>query len=494
MALVLKDRVVESSASSGTGTFTLDGAQSGYQSFAAIGNGNTTYYTIENTQTSEWEVGVGTYNANTLSRDTVLSSSNGGSLVDFSSGPKNVFVDLPSEKVAPTDALGTMAYQNANAVAITGGTISLNAGTVALPSLSTTGDTNTGIFFPAADTIAFTEGGTEAMRITNAGNVGIGTSGPTARLDVRGNVSIINSPEARIDVSGSTSNFAINCTDSDYATFASGGSSLGFGITYGSGLFICENATGRIGVGTDTPTTTLDVAGTGKFTAVTTPSVTAPTTDLTLNAVSTGAIKFVTAGGLQAQINNATTAAQYTLLARANASNTQKITAFGTASLALQSTGGGTISLRTGDETNTQVVVNHIGSAVNNLQLQGAATGVGETQGPLLSVQGSDGNINMRYLTKGAGSHYFSTNLTQIQFRIAHGAGTANNRLAVVGSNAGLSPILFSEGTDTDIDLALTPKGAGRIRFGAYTATILTPTGFIEIKDSGGTTRRLLVG
>lgn len=98
MPLVVKDRVLETTSSTGTGTITLGGALTGYQSFSVIGDGNTTYYTIAGG--TEWEVGIGTYTASgaTLSRDTVLESSNGGSLVNFSSGTKNVFVTYPAEK------------------------------------------------------------------------------------------------------------------------------------------------------------------------------------------------------------------------------------------------------------------------------------------------------------------------------------------------------------------------------------------------------------
>ena len=101
MALVLADRVQESAATTGTGTFTLDGAVLGYQSFAAVGDGNRTYYTIVEQASSNWEVGIGTYTASgtTLSRDTVIASSNSGSLVDFGAGSKSVFVDMPSEMV-----------------------------------------------------------------------------------------------------------------------------------------------------------------------------------------------------------------------------------------------------------------------------------------------------------------------------------------------------------------------------------------------------------
>jgi len=105
MALTLKDRVLESSTSTGTGSFTLTGAQTGYQSFSAIGNGNTTYYTIQGknpdgTLTGEWEVGVGTWSTgNTLSRDTVLSNSLGTTAkIAFSAGAKDVFCDYPASK------------------------------------------------------------------------------------------------------------------------------------------------------------------------------------------------------------------------------------------------------------------------------------------------------------------------------------------------------------------------------------------------------------
>jgi hypothetical protein len=98
MPLIVKDRVKETTTTTGTGTITLAGAVSGFQSFAAIGNANTTFYTIAGG--GEWEVGIGTYTSSgtTLSRDTVLDSSNSGSLVDFAAGTKDVFVTYPAER------------------------------------------------------------------------------------------------------------------------------------------------------------------------------------------------------------------------------------------------------------------------------------------------------------------------------------------------------------------------------------------------------------
>ena len=124
MALVLADRVKETTTTTGTGTVTLAGASAGYQSFAAIGNGNTTYYTISGQTTSEWEVGIGTYTSvgTTLSRTTVLSSSNGGSLVTFSSGTKDVFVTYPSSRSIYADGAVLTATNSSVLPVSSGGT------------------------------------------------------------------------------------------------------------------------------------------------------------------------------------------------------------------------------------------------------------------------------------------------------------------------------------------------------------------------------------
>lgn len=117
MALVLADRVKESTTTTGTGTVTLGGAATGFQSFAAIGNGNTTYYCITAQVGTEWEVGIGTYTSSgtTLSRNTVLSSSNAGALVNFSAGAKDVFVTQPSERTVYVGAADQTIYGANNA-------------------------------------------------------------------------------------------------------------------------------------------------------------------------------------------------------------------------------------------------------------------------------------------------------------------------------------------------------------------------------------------
>ena len=110
MALVLADRVKETTTTAGTGTVTLDGASTGFQSFAVIGNANTTFYCIAGQTTSEWEVGIGTYTSSgtTLARTTVLSNSAGTqpTALTFSAGTKDVFVTYPSSKSVNLDASG----------------------------------------------------------------------------------------------------------------------------------------------------------------------------------------------------------------------------------------------------------------------------------------------------------------------------------------------------------------------------------------------------
>ena len=136
MALVVKDRVQETTTTTSTGTLTLGGAVLGFQTFAIIGDGNATYYAIVDPTTGEWEVGVGTYTASgtTLSRTTVFESSNSGSLVAFAAGTKNVFCTYPAERAVYLDTagsavtaldIGTLGASTANITTanITSGTI-----------------------------------------------------------------------------------------------------------------------------------------------------------------------------------------------------------------------------------------------------------------------------------------------------------------------------------------------------------------------------------
>jgi hypothetical protein len=133
MALVVADRIKETTTSTGTGTITLTGAASGFQSFAAVGDGNTTYYTIAGG--TEWEVGLGTYTASgtTLSRDSILESSNSGSAVNCSAGTKEVFVTYPAERAVFTTDTQTLTDKRIDPRAVvasgTSGNLTINGDT-----------------------------------------------------------------------------------------------------------------------------------------------------------------------------------------------------------------------------------------------------------------------------------------------------------------------------------------------------------------------------
>jgi hypothetical protein len=136
----------------------------------------------------------------------------------------------------------------------TTGVLTLPAGTVSAPALTTTGDTNTGIYFPAADTIAFTEGGAEAMRIDSSGNVGIGTSSPSAKLDARGQGKIGSATGSSFSGTLSTGGLDVMC----------GTGTKAFQVWDDNSLTtprICVERGGNVGIGTSSPAYPLEVIG-----------------------------------------------------------------------------------------------------------------------------------------------------------------------------------------------------------------------------------------
>jgi len=215
MALVLADRVQETTTTTGTGTVTLAGAVSGFQSFAAVGNANTTYYTIAGQTTSEFEIGIGTYTTSgtTLSRDTILTSSNSNLAVNFSAGTKNVFVTYPASRsvyvngttitptnsgILPTSAGGTGVTTTptngqllvGNGTNYTVATLGSGTGISTTTGAGTLTVNNTGVTSNVAGTGISVSGATGAVTITNSGvtsnvaGTGVTVSGATGAVTV----------------------------------------------------------------------------------------------------------------------------------------------------------------------------------------------------------------------------------------------------------------------------------------------------------------------
>lgn len=235
MALVVKDRVQVTATTTGTGTFTLGSAVAGFQDFSVIGNANTTYYAIVGG--SEWEVGLGTYTSSgtTLSRDTILESSNGGTAVDFSAGTKNVFVTYPAEK---------SIYQNASGVA----------------NLTSTDVTTALGYTPVTDARTLTINGTSydltANRtwsvgtVTSVAELTLGTTGTDLSSTVANGtttpVITLNVPTASATNRGALSS-------ADWTTFNNKGNGTVTSVSWTGGI---------VSVATETTTPAFTIAGT----------------------------------------------------------------------------------------------------------------------------------------------------------------------------------------------------------------------------------------
>jgi hypothetical protein len=185
---------------------------------------------------------------------------------------------LPTAKVTTgTIETGTFGTTTSTAATITTGTIptlvattliTTGTGTAAAPAIVPTGDTNTGIFFPAADTIAFSEGGTEGMRIDSSGNVGIGTTSPSGPLHIRGAAGRFAFPATSGATQSNGLTLRLNDASDDNAILDIGGNSTsGYWLQATNNANLATNYPlllnpngGNVGIGTTSPSLKLTVA------------------------------------------------------------------------------------------------------------------------------------------------------------------------------------------------------------------------------------------
>tara|TARA_R100001510_G_scaffold20497_2_gene17915 strand:+ start:246 stop:2516 length:2271 start_codon:yes stop_codon:yes gene_type:complete len=216
MALVLADRIKETTTTTGTGTYTLAGAVTGFESFGSVGNGNTTYYCC--TDGSDFEVGVGTYTSSgtTLARTTILQSSNSDNAVDWSAGTRDIFCTQPAEKAVFLDGSGDVSIPgqiklsktSGNAIVTTGSLSSADLGILRASAGTGGSDThgftikymgsrsgNNNSFALFMDNQTGTD--VEAITVLQDGKVGINNTAPTAPLDVTGNIVVSGTVDGR---------------------------------------------------------------------------------------------------------------------------------------------------------------------------------------------------------------------------------------------------------------------------------------------------------
>jgi hypothetical protein len=163
----------------------------------------------------------------------------------------------------------------------------------------------------------------------------------------------------------------------------------------------------------------------------------------------------------------------------------------------IQTSGTGSIQFLTNSGAQEQLRVAHTASAVNYVQVTGAAT----SGTPTISAQGSDANVSITIASKNVADARLQSNGGNVALLTDSGL-TALRAIPRVASGDTFLDVqravgfidLIASSSVTDGDIRFTPKGAGNVRFGTYTAGVLTPTGYVTIKDSGGTSRRLLVG
>ena len=533
MALVVADRVWETTSTSGTGTLTLSGAVSGYQTFAIIGNGNTTYYTITNG--TDWEVGIGTYTSSgtTLSRDTVLSSSSGGSKITVTPG-SFVFCDYPASKAVYEDesgnvtgypisggtingtTIGATTPSTVNATTITGQTARVNGTGQNLltntVSLATTW-TQTNIAVTGSQSDPF--GGSSAFSINTGINTGQHTffqstsyASNTYTLSLYAKAGTANfvglyssAQNAGVIFNINTGAFSANInnapTSSAITAVGSGWYRCSIVLTGAqtfSQFFVSEDGTNISFTGTSKTILVyapqLEIGSTLNTYVPTTSAIVYGTPTLSFSGVSTiglesnGALFVQPAGtgALQAQATTSTTAGGNARGANAVDWQTSRSAASQVASVISSVIGGGANNTNTG-------TYSFVGSGFQNTS---SANGAGVVTGATNTASGQYAFVGAGVLNTATGFYGFVgngfTNSTTANAAVTTQSGTMNATTAVTlsGSNANIKVGQYISGTSIANDtyvaaISGTALTLSKVASGSSTSTLsfFTPHGVV---------------